>query len=1188
MSGITDFDSLRRAMAENSERPEGPARNARAEELLAEAERLDIPLAVIEALGHQLKVYNYSSEKDKMFVPFARLLRMWDERPEDFDEYETHSLHWVFKWVSSGMLDQPHVPLASIEKWLGEMEHRYRLAGHSERAVRSAEFSVAAHIGDLERAERAYAAWLAADRDQMADCHACELHGQGWWQAERGRDAQALELWRPVLQGEFTCAHEPHTVLASSLAPLLRLGRADEARANHLRGFRLVRTMESMRGAYADHVEFCALTGNEARGLELLAERPAYFTDDGHPRSRLDFMSVVALLMERLTGLGLGGRRVPGPAGRTWTARELAAHARAEALALAARFDRRNGTSYVSERTRARMAQQPLADRLPLGVRSSRPAPAAPVADPVAERADEPEPAALLAEARRLSDTLQPRAVQAWAAAARATEGAELDPRDRAEIADHRAMELGPEGAAQFERAAELFAAAGDPGEALAARARAAHVRALTGHVDEAAETIAGLYDEVLALYAEGGTGLRQTASVLMGRARILMRRVHEADGDAEGPVTDDDFDGAPAERDLAGDGPDTTGRATAHGDAEGPRALDERFDGTPAERDLAGDGPDTTGRATAHGDAKAPGVPDERFDSTPAERDLAGDGPDTTGRATAHGDAKAPGVPDERFDSTPAERGPAGDGPDTTGRATAHGATEAPGVPGVPGVPDERFDSTPAERDLAGDGPDTTGRATAHGDAEGPRALDERFDGTPAGRGPAGDGPGTAGGAAAGVVAEAESAVREVLALVDGRTGDDVRLAARAAEAQAMLADLAARAGDVEAAVRLFARAAAAFVAAGLPWFAVEYEARQAQLTHHLGDVAEAERALRAALEHGGGHLEASGRARLHLQLAETLGAKGLSEEAAEHALEAAHWADEAGEGRTLGAWARHQLGGFLLRHGRWAEAAEVLESALPDLSARTHGEGAIVQTQWWLGDCLSELGEHREAAERRLQAAEIARHWPEQHDHATLAHLAAESLGQAGLPVEADRAYARAGDLWRSLGNVHGVVRSLRARAWLALHAEDGADEARGLMEAAVRECERALAAADDEEARERLVAELGHTHRQFGDLLARSASENAEDGAIRAAFEEALSRMVRAVEVFAGLGDTALHSRTGAELAAGWLEADLSRPARAVARARAVLAVYDGAPAEDEAAQSRRAEAEQMLQVVEEKRA
>lgn len=215
-------------------------------------------------------------------------------------------------------------------------------------------------------------------------------------------------------------------------------------------------------------------------------------------------------------------------------------------------------------------------------------------------------------------------------------------------------------------------------------------------------------------------------------------------------------------------------------------------------------------------------------------------------------------------------------------------------------------------------------------------------------------------------VLREAEAAVRELLALVDGRAGNDVRLAARVAEGHAMLAELATHSGDPEAGAELFARAAAEFVEAGLPWFAVEYEARLAGLAHQLGDMVEAERALRAALEHGGPFLEAVGRSQLHLQLAEVVGGRGQADEAAEHALEAAHWADEAGAGPTFGAWARHQLGGFLVRLGRWAEAAEVLESALADLTAETHGDGAVVQTQWWLGDCLSELGEHRDAAER------------------------------------------------------------------------------------------------------------------------------------------------------------------------------------------------------------------------------
>ncbi|MFE4750094.1 tetratricopeptide repeat protein [Streptomyces mirabilis] len=992
-----DFDTLRQAMADNQEQPEGPARNARAEQLLVEAEKLNIPLAVIEALGHQLKVYNYSSEKDKMFVPFARLLRMWDERPEDFDEYETHSLHWVFKWMSAGMLDQPHIPLASIEKWLGEMEHRYRLAGHSERAVRGAEFSVAAHLGDLGRAERAYTAWLAADRDTMADCHACELHSQGWWRAERDADEEALELWRPVLEGEYTCAHEPHTVLASSLVPLLRLGRLDEARAHHLRGFRLVRPMESMRGAYADHVEFCALSGNEARALELLAERPAYFTDSGDPRSKLDFMAVTALLMDRLTGLGLGDQPVPGPAGREWTASGLAVHARGEALSLAALFDARNGTSYVSERARGRMDQRPLVERLPLGVRSRSTRHLSPSASAAGSGSgsaaasasarssaavvesdagsDPSSLSALLAEARRLSATRSPDAVEAWAAASRAAEGQELDVRDRAEIADHAAMERGPEGIELFHEAAELYAEAGDPGEALAARARAAYVLALTGGPEEALATVSELYEGVLALLADGGTGVSQAASVLVGRARILMLLVQED-----------------------------------------------------ADEDAAGSGT--------------------------------------------------------------ADSGTGGDE----------------------------------------------------------------------------------------VVGAAEAAVRELLALAEPHLSD-VRMASRAAEARAMLGELAAHAGDAEAAAELLAQAAAAFVAAGLPWFAVEYESRLAGIARHLGDAEEAERAARAALEHGGPRLEPMGHAQLHLQLAEVLGATGQFGPASEHALEAAHWGDEAGEGPTLGAWARHQLGGFLLRQGRWAEAAEILESALPDLTTDMHGDGAIVQTRWWLGDCLTELGEHRAAAEHWLRAADVARHWPEQRDHAMLAHLAAEALGHAELPAQAEQAYARAGDLWRGLGNVHGLIRSLRARAWVALRTDSGLDGARESMAAAVRECEEGLRAvsssvgAEAVEARQRLVAELGHTHRQFGDLVARSVPDDTV---------EALAHYTRAISVFASLGDDALDARTGAELAAGWLEADLLRPAAAAARARAVLSAYAGV--DGEAAQARRAEAENMLGVTE----
>ncbi|MFJ6570861.1 tetratricopeptide repeat protein [Streptomyces sp. NPDC091292] len=1022
---VMDFDTLRRAMAENNARPEGPARNARAEALLAEAEKLGIPLAVIEALGHQLQTYNYSSEKDKMFVPFARLLRMWDERPDDFDAYETHSLHWVFKWMSAGMLGQPHIPLASIEKWLSEMERRYRIAGHSERAVRGSEYSVARHIGDLERAERAYTAWLAADRDDMSDCHACELHDQASWKAYGRHDAEALELWRPVLDGEYTCAHEPHAALASTLIPLVRLGRADEARAHHLRGLRLVRSMESMRSAYAQHVEFCALTGNEARALELLAERPAYFTDTGDPLSRMNYFAVVTLLTDRLVALGLGEQPVPGPSvpsGRTWTAGELAGHARGEALALAALFDARNGTDHISADVLERMARQPLLDRLPLGVRTARPlsVPKAPVSVPTARDAA-PESGGLeglLVEARRLTEARHPDASRAWAAVDRIAreEGAELAARDRAEVADHEAMAQDPADLALFARAAELYEAAGDPAEAAEARARGAYTRALEGRVTEAlaalAEPCARAIAEYEAAVAEAADGrpdrrtARHAASMLFYRARVLLLAVHQ-DVNKD---TDED----------------------------------------------------------------------------------------------ATGGAKEPVEP----------------------------SAEA-------------------------------------------------------------------------AVTAVEEAVGRLLAVAE-RDPDDPRLTARAGAAQAMRAELASHGGDPETAAGLYARAADAYVAAGVPWYAVEPESRRAAIAGHLGDLDTAERAGRAALEHGGPFLEPQGHARLHLQLSDVLAATGRFDEASRHALEAAHWADEGGEGAEFGAWARHKLGGHLLRLGRYAEAAEVLEGALPDLTEETHGDGALVQTRWWLGDCLRELGGHREAAEQWLLAADIARGWPEQRDHAMLAHMAAEALGSAGLSAQADRAYERAAELWRSLGNTHGLVRSLRARAWLTVDtdadadgaghlADAGLDEARALMEAALSACTEAVESLTDTpdaaggpddpaEIRDALVSERAQTHRQFGELLARARSgPPGEDATTRAGFEEALEHLERAVIGFGSLGAPARDDRTAAELAAGWLESSLGHRDRAAARARGVIAVYGDES--DGAAAARRANAEELLEHTEE---
>ncbi|WP_405544397.1 tetratricopeptide repeat protein [Streptomyces goshikiensis] len=470
-------EEIEQGLQENRFAPGGTARNAHAEVLAAAAEASGDSELFRDALDNLINSYLYSSESTKMLVPFARLLQEYDKDPGAFSKGDAHSLFWQFKWVATAISESPEIPLESATGWLDEMERRYRIAGYSERPVRESELWFADVIGDDERAERAYARWQAADRDDMSDCHACELNGQGHYAMLRGDDARALEVWQPVLAGDKTCAEEPHRVLATALLPLLRLGRFEEARAQHLRGYRMARGKESLLPSVGKHIEFCALTGNEPRGLEILAEHAAHVAPLANLDDRLSFHGGVLVLLRRLKDLGHGHLPAVPYEGVPRTVAELYEVLRADALDIARRFDARNGTTRVSERFLARIGGAPLVDVLPLGVRSAalpQPEPAAaPVAAPVpAPATDGTALAELVRRARAARDLGHPGSDGLWAeVAARVGTADAVDPLVRVDVADHRALAAARAGAGD---AAALVTAVRDGYRALGREERAA------------------------------------------------------------------------------------------------------------------------------------------------------------------------------------------------------------------------------------------------------------------------------------------------------------------------------------------------------------------------------------------------------------------------------------------------------------------------------------------------------------------------------------------------------------------------------------------------------------------------------------------------------------------------------------------------------------------------------------------
>ncbi|MBV2156524.1 hypothetical protein [Kitasatospora sp. SUK 42] len=493
-------DAVMAALRENDGRPYGRTRTVTAEELVDAAEQFEDTGVRSMALLELMEAYEYDGERSKSPVVFARVLKLWDQDPEGFGDWARHQVFWRFKWVAGALRDNPDVPLTAVGRWLDELRDRYRAADFGLQPYYAERYHLAAFTGT--GVQDAYELWAARPRTEMSDCHACETRARARHFADAGDDVRALTVLTPVLDGRSTCEQEPYLSQATALLPMLRQGRLDEARSGHLAGYRYARGKAAMMGAVGLHIEFCALSGNEPRGLELLAENRDLFAVTGEPASRLDFLTGVEVLIAGLAAAGHGELVVSGPPGTSWTVDTLLAHLRTEAGALAARFDARNGTDAVSAARRARLAVEPLlAEPLALGVRAAV-APelsgaesvarsAGRSAAPASRRAVEPEPedfTALVLRARELELVGHPDADRLWGRIAEraAAEGfvhpenAELggEERLRAELAEQRAHEAlrrdaHLEGRTELLVAAELFEQAGMPGTALMERTRA-------------------------------------------------------------------------------------------------------------------------------------------------------------------------------------------------------------------------------------------------------------------------------------------------------------------------------------------------------------------------------------------------------------------------------------------------------------------------------------------------------------------------------------------------------------------------------------------------------------------------------------------------------------------------------------------------------------------------------------------
>lgn len=434
--------------------PFGPEERALIDEAIAIAVESGDEFSEYRARMRLASSANMTGDTDALLSSFAWCLGKHDADAARFpakpDDNATDLL-WQYKWMAGTLSASPAFPAADIRAVLDDMQSRYERAGVGQSGVATARFGAAFANGWLDEAADAYRVLTTTERDDYSHCDACVRSESAAYLAATGREDEAIALYEEIVEGGFSCGEEPEHALSDALLPYLRAGRLERAKSFHLRSYRDARGNADNIGIIANHLIFCAITGNGARGLAMLERHIAWIAHDRlNQRAQFSALAAAGLLLDTVIDAGYGDTVVRGadavelepffgPHDGRWTVADLSPVAWAAAAAIGAEFDRRNGNRHLADRLEATRALR--TERYDVPITGETFAPPMPVAS-----ADPVDVAGWLDRARE-------HAVLGEIDAALAAAGHGLAALDEEPTPEHGA----PAAAAAYDRRAELI-----------------------------------------------------------------------------------------------------------------------------------------------------------------------------------------------------------------------------------------------------------------------------------------------------------------------------------------------------------------------------------------------------------------------------------------------------------------------------------------------------------------------------------------------------------------------------------------------------------------------------------------------------------------------------------------------------------------------------------------------------------
>ncbi|RKT88705.1 hypothetical protein SAMN05421805_1011746 [Saccharopolyspora antimicrobica] len=359
---------IERLLDDSEMMPYGPEESAMVADAVRLAQEAGEEELLYKARMRQISSASMTGDSDTMFTAFSWCLGQHDSDPARFPlEVEDNDLLWYYKWMAEAVALNPAFPQQQVDQVLDDMERRYRAAGVGLSGVWQAKMSNATTAGRFEEAAGFRAAREELPRDNYSHCEACVRSDDADYFRASGDEETALRLFDEIIENRVSCGSEPERAQGNALLPLLRAGRADEAKWHHFRSYRAAVANADGFGIISDHLVFLAVTGNTERGLSLLERHIGELPNDPlDVYKRFCALVSYGVLLDAVTRGGHGdvevrGSDMPDVAAvfgiepRRRTAAELAAESWRVAGEIAESFDARNGNQhFATEISRAR------------------------------------------------------------------------------------------------------------------------------------------------------------------------------------------------------------------------------------------------------------------------------------------------------------------------------------------------------------------------------------------------------------------------------------------------------------------------------------------------------------------------------------------------------------------------------------------------------------------------------------------------------------------------------------------------------------------------------------------------------------------------------------------------------------------------------------------------------------------